>query len=70
MMVKARCPGLLHRIRSTLHHNYNCSDSGEDALEVPVSVVRLSCVCRLTVHRLAARTLIRSLEMEGGRGGE
>lgn len=25
----------------------------------------LSCVCRLTVHRLAARTLIRSLEMKG-----
>lgn len=29
-----------------------------------------SCVCRLTVHRLAARTLIRSLEMEGETGGE
>lgn len=27
--------------------------------------MHLSCVCRLTVHRLAARTLIRSLEMGG-----
>lgn len=32
--------------------------------------MRLSCVCRLTVHRLAARTLIRSLEMEGEAGNK
>lgn len=31
--------------------------------------MRLSCECRLTVHRLAARTLIRALEMEGEAGG-
>lgn len=65
MIIEAHRRGLLHRIRSTLHYNYNCSDFGGDALEVPVIVARLSCVCRLTVHRLAARTLIRSLEMEG-----
>lgn len=57
-------------IRSTSHYNYNYGEFGEDALDVPVIAVRLSCVCRLTVHRLAARTLIRSLEMKGEAGNK